>query len=315
MDSESPWDEFGNITFLTQPDMEYPVEVPPASAKRTNPASTISARNLILVDETIPCPLWRKWKDNTSFMATASTRNISFGQQEKMPLVTTTLFSENNTDEPTKLTIFEQAEMLGLRNKAKQSKIGVNGQLKIRKSTGLSQPKKKTDTMAEKKRKAWQRKFTKNKDKMSLALSAKKLKEFLMTPPAKGPTTNHKSTDGKRSKQREDDFVVISTPKDDNFVDLTKNAVRFEATKYFGSWQIEDSSTTGSEGDNSTDTKSHQSESKSETMGTASGLNPEFVRLFKIRQTDEGQEVWADLNMLKDVASSLFREIFANDCK
>ncbi len=77
MDSESPWDEFGNITFLTQPDMEYTVEVPPASAKRTNPASTISARNLIRVHETIPCPLWRKWKDNTKHIFWTSGENAA----------------------------------------------------------------------------------------------------------------------------------------------------------------------------------------------------------------------------------------------
>ena len=57
---------------------------------------------------------------------------------------------------------------------------------------------------------------------------------------------------------------------------------------------------------------SGESQPNSEDLGTTPALTADFVRIFKIRPTDDGHEVWVDRSVLYEVASALFWDIITS---
>ena len=284
--------------------------------------SVVANRSLILVDHSIPCPLWRRWKESPDFQKNRASEEgrSAFGSKAAVRIFPTTIVA----NAPLPRDILADALRLGLRGTRKnnQKKLGVQGVLKLRTASGLTQETKAPDNKQEKKRKAFQVKANKDKETLSLTRQAKRLKAFLMkkSTPMPAPVTATKADrtldgNGHQNTYEKPDNQTMEHPMtpdgQDNFVDLTEEKVEKEEEKLVASWQIEDSSWPPTSDDSADDQKSAQSESRSETMGTAPGLNPTLVRLFEIRKTDAGHEFWLDETVLKDVASKLLREIVA----
>ena len=178
--------------FITQPPIAVRAHVTPTRAVATAVKQTeegADESSLLIVDESIPCPLWRTWQDNPAFVKNRGTKRIHFSQQEQ---------SANATGNEPVQDVLEQARRLGLRDgrKVRQQKNGVLGELKLRAASGLTQPgSPPPKNKQEKQKNAFDCRAKREKEILSLAESAKVMRAFVK------PTTGKKKRRRPKTKE------------------------------------------------------------------------------------------------------------------